>query len=100
MTVAGLAKRWGVSRDRIRSLMDQGVIPGAFRIPAAGRFGARTVIPLASVQALEEAWMVDGDPVLIKKRPRQSSQAILRHFPELSNPADEPGGQCPANDPH
>ena len=32
-----LAKRWGLAVDRVRRLIKNGHVPGAFKVPAAGQ---------------------------------------------------------------
>ena len=57
LSVGQLARRWGVSADRVRRLIDAGHLPGAFTIPSAGRYGATLKIPLVAViQAETEDW--------------------------------------------
>jgi hypothetical protein len=38
-SVGQLADRWGVSVERVRALIRQGLLPGSFRIPLSGRSG-------------------------------------------------------------
>jgi hypothetical protein len=88
LTVGQLARRWGVSVDRVRQLVRAGHLPGAFTIPSAGRYGATVKVPLDTVLRVEtEDWAV---------LPRARAQAgpkpgrrggdagpALRHFPNL-----------------
>lgn len=82
-----LAKRWGVGMGRIQGLVASGLLPGAFRIPAAGRHGEAMRIPLASVLEAEQQWsLAPQEPELRKRRPRRNQRAepTLKHFPELT----------------
>lgn len=97
LTVGQLAKRWGVGADRIRKLIDAGFLPGTFRIPAAGRYGETTKIPLRIITDVEQQWLV-AQPKVRTVRPRSHRNGtILDHFPELW--ADESASECPAGDP-
>jgi hypothetical protein len=59
LTLDQLAKRWGISRDHVRQLVDAGHLPGAFTIPSVGCYGAALKIPLSSVLRAEtEAWLL------------------------------------------
>jgi hypothetical protein len=88
LTLGQLAKRWGISRDHVRQLIEDGHLGGVFRVPSAGRYGAVTKIPLDSVLKAEtENWAVT-----LKKperaRPRSSRRKdepgpAFRHFPKL-----------------
>ena len=87
LTPGQLAKRWGVSVDRFRGLLECGEITGAFRIPSAGRYGEAIKIPLASVLEVEKRWAIGSPDVpSAPKKPRRrlgSSPPRLKHFPEL-----------------
>lgn len=95
LTVGQLARRWGISRDHVRQIIDEGRLPGVFRIPSAGRYGEAVKIPLASVVKAEtEDWAVapESSKAGPKRRPRKGdSGPALRHFPHLAN--DQPGGE-------
>jgi hypothetical protein len=97
-----LAKRWGLGVDRVRQLVTSGHIPGAFRIPAAGRYGETIKIPLAAVLEREQEWAIaskDGEPRR-KRRQQPDGSPALRHFPEL-RPASPPlDVESPSDDPH
>lgn len=70
LTPGQLAKRWGISADRARSLAESGQIPGAFRIPSVGRYGETIKIPLAAVLETEREWAIapkGGEP---RRKPR------------------------------
>jgi hypothetical protein len=97
LSIGQLAKRWGVSANRIRGLVEAGQLPGAFKVPSVGRYGAAVKIPLATVVQAEQDWAVvlEDEAALRRKRHsrRGGSPPALKHFPELmSNP--EPAGEC------
>jgi hypothetical protein len=83
-----LAKRWGLAVDRVRRLIEIGRLPGAFKVPAAGRYGETIRIPMASVVQAEQEWAIDptGDSTRHSKprRRRGNSPPTLTHFPELA----------------
>lgn len=39
LSVGQLARRWGVGAERIRRLVESGMLPGSFKVPSAGRYG-------------------------------------------------------------
>src|SRR4051794_10652702 len=88
LTTGQLARRWGVGVDRVRQLVLGGLLPGAFTIPSAGRYGATVKIPLATVLQLEtEGWAIvpRGEKAGPKPRRRRSdSGPALKHFPKLA----------------
>ena len=97
MTPGQLAKRWGVSVARVRSLVESGQMAGAFRIPSVGRYGETIKIPLASILQVEQQWAIG--PTETVERPRRqrrpNGHAInLKHFPELNAPPESDAG-CP-----
>jgi excisionase family DNA binding protein len=98
LTVGQLARRWGVGRDHVRQLINDGRLPGVFTIPSAGRYGAAVKIPLASVvQAETEDWVLAPDKQG-QARPRPPKRGddgpALKHFPALAaNP--EPASGSP-----
>ncbi len=101
LSVGQLAKRWGVSTDRIWQLIRAGHLPEAFTIPSAGRYGETTKIPLRAVVGAEEAWLVADDPrhqERPQRRSRAASGAPLKHFPELS-PTPVHDAESHASDP-
>jgi hypothetical protein len=98
LTIGQLAKRWGVSADRVRKLVLGGHLPGAFTIPSAGRYGATVKVPLATVLQVEADWaLAPAHQAAGPKRPRRGSDSgpALRHFPKLAA-NDQPGGGSPA----
>src|SRR5438128_672178 len=84
----GQLSRWGVSAERVRHLIASGQLPGAFVIPAAGRYGQTVKVPLATVvQAETEDWAIipKTDKAGAKpRRPRGDSAPALKHFPKLA----------------
>ena len=95
LTVGQLARRWGVSADRIRQLVQSGYLAGVFTIPSAGRYGATLKIPLSTVIQLEtEDWAV-----ALKKpqragprspRRRGDLEPAYKHFPKLRASLEQP----------
>lgn len=96
LSVGQLAKRWSVSPERIRRLIDCGLIPEVFRIPSAGRFGATLKIPLSAIKDVESQWQVT--PTRQRKRV-PNSPVVLRHLTSLTIPSDS-GGESHADDQH
>jgi hypothetical protein len=99
LTVGQLAKRWGVSADRVRQLVQSGRLPGAFTIPSAGRYGATVKIPLATITQAEEDWAVVPQPQAGSKPRRRRGDAgpALKHFPKLAtNPEPASGSRADA----
>lgn len=88
LTPGQLAKRWGIGVDRARRLVENGLIPAAFRIPSVGRYGETIKIPLASIVQAEQEWAIDptGGATSHPKprRRRGNSPPTLEHFPELA----------------
>lgn len=102
LTIGQLAKRWGVSGDRVRQLLECGLLPEAFRIPSAGCYGDTVKIPLSAVLQAETEWrIIPATGTVKRKRDRRNGrlEAGLRHFPELS-PNPEPDVECPSSDLH
>lgn len=99
LTAGQLAKRWGIGRDHVRQLIDNGCLPGVFTIPSAGRYGAVVKIPLATViEAETEGWALMPE-TMGKTRPkpprkRDDSGPALKHFPKLRANL-EPASGCP-----
>lgn len=96
LTPGQLARRWGVSAARVRVLVASGRIPGSFRIPAVGRYGATVKIPMASILQKEQEWAiapVDCGSPRPRSRRRNGSTPRLKHFPEL-NAQPEPDAEC------
>lgn len=86
LTIGQLGKRWNVSAQRVRSLVEAGLLPGTFRIPSAGRFGATTKIPLSSVIHVEAAWSISpagSQSQVARRRHAFAGTPSLKHFPEL-----------------
>jgi hypothetical protein len=83
----------GVRLNILTTLVDSGLLPGSFAVPAAGRYGKAIRIPLSTVLKAEEKWTVgrhDGHAALLQRRNRRGNQPGLEHFPELS--AERDGG--------
>lgn len=98
LSVGQLAKRWGVSVERIKRLVDAGKLPGSFTIPSAGRYGKAVRIPAKTVRRAEADWAPvaragGGEPRRTRRRPQAAG---LRHFPEL-DPLPDDG--CPEDAP-
>ena len=98
LTVGQLAKRWGVSPERVRRLIGEGLLPGAFRIPSAGRYAETIKIPLPTIVQAESHWAVgtvkSAGPT--RARRKRGKSGILKHLPELVN--SEPDVECPEGD--
>jgi len=94
MTIGQVAKRWGVSRGRVQSLVDDGDLRGAFLIPSSGRYGETLKIPYESVLEAEAEWSVNaGDRNKSWKRQpitHKGSRPSLKHFPELDVSPESP----------
>ena len=99
LTIGQLAKRWGVSADRVRKLVLGGQLPGAFTIPSAGRYGATVKVPLATVLQVEaEDWAVaPAKQGARPKRPRRGGDSgpAFRHFPKLRASLEQPASGSP-----
>lgn len=90
-SVGQLAKRWGVSVQRIKQLIDAGKIPGTFVIPSAGRFGSALRIPVDSVVQAEQDWLVFpriDRPRRVSSNDNAASTPSLKFFPELRDQYD------------
>jgi hypothetical protein len=97
-----LARRWGLSVDRVRRLIEGGKLPGSFKVPAAGRYGEAVRVPLAVVLQAEQDWAiapVDGKQ-LGKPRKQHGSHPPLKHFPELRHVSPGPDAESPSGGPH
>lgn len=104
LSIGQLAKRWSVTPERVRRLVEAGHLAGAFRIPSAGRFGETMKIPLEVVRRAETDWSIAPISESGRKRFRRQRQLGLsanatKHFPELS-PSAESAAECRAGDPH
>lgn len=84
-----LAKRWAVGVDRVKQLIDEGQLPGAFRLPSSGRYGEVVRIPMDSVEAVEDEWAVNAKRKA--RRRRRKSTSSLENFPELNQPHEHDG---------
>ena len=83
VSVGKLANRWGVSVDRIRSLIQKGLLE-AFEIPSSGRFGQTIRISVRAVRQAELHWRLEAcQERLTRQRVRNTKNAVLRHFPDL-----------------
>jgi excisionase family DNA binding protein len=95
MTVGQLARRWGISRDHVRRLIDDGCLAGAFTIPSTGRYGATVKIPLTSIlQAETESWVM-APAQAERARPKSARRGddpgpAFRHFPKLRTNLEQP----------
>jgi hypothetical protein len=102
LTIGQLARRWGVSADRVRKLILAGLMPGAFAIPSAGRYGATIKVPLTTVvQAEAQDWAIVPEKQGIRRkspRRQESGGPALRHFPKLAA-SDQPGAESLASAP-
>ncbi len=88
LSVRQLALRWGVGEERIRSLIDAGLLLGAFKVPSSGKYGETIRIPIEAIRDAESEWAIESDSATgrTKRRPKRRG-AKLNHFPELSSPA-------------
>ena len=88
LSVGQLARRWGLGADRVRRLVDNGLLPGSFKVPSAGKYGEAVRIPLSVILQAEEDWAVapsDDESTYRKRRGRRrQSSPTLENFPELS----------------
>jgi hypothetical protein len=102
-TIGQLAQKWAIGKGRVQSLVLEGHIPGAFKIPSSGRFGETVKIPLASVLLVEQEWAITPEEGRRTKPPqrrqRNGHSPKLKHFPELqAEPGDD--AECPGVDQH
>jgi hypothetical protein len=83
--------------------VDHKVIPAAFTIPSAGRYGEAIRIPLASVLLVEQEWSnKPEDNRLLKRRqvrPKNGHSPNLKHFPELQAESGD-DAECLGDDQH
>lgn len=56
LSIGQLARRWGLGADRVRRLVDNGLLPGSFRVPSAGKYGEAIRIPLSVILQAEKDW--------------------------------------------
>lgn len=98
LTIGQLATRWSVSPERIRGLIDAGLLD-AFQIPSAGRYGATVKIPMAAVQSAEQSWEITPRSTR-REPPREQggSKSGLNHLADFvaGQSSDESleGGSC------
>ena len=100
LSIGQLAKRWGVAPERIRSLIESGVLPNVFEIPSSGRYGTTVRIPWASVLEAEHLWQL-APSVASRPRPPQRSvlaNGSLRHLGDLLSPTAPGGRESPAGE--
>jgi hypothetical protein len=97
LTIGQLARRWGVSADRVRKLVLGGQLPGAFVIPSAGRYGETLKVPLATVIRVEtQDWAVAPQGERAGPKPprrRGDSGPALKHLKPAPTPG--PASGCP-----
>ncbi len=98
LSVGQLARRWRISVDRLRCLVEAGQIE-AFQIPSAGRYGESTRILVRSIRRAERIWAIlpAGQQPRRRHAARRPTRDVLRHFPELTVTV-EPVAGCPAAD--
>lgn len=93
LSIGQLARRWGLGVDRVRRLVENGLLPGSFKVPSAGKHGEAVRIPLSAILQAEEEWATPGHCQTSTDRPprrrRRGSLPELRHFPELSHEHDD-----------
>jgi hypothetical protein len=95
LTPGQLARRWGVSADRVRGLLRAGLLPGAFTIPSAGKYGETTKIPMATVIDVEMSWQMPieaGHRQRHRRADRGRGSGGLKHFAKLIGPAESFAG--------
>jgi len=71
LTIGQLAQHWAIGKGRVQSLVLEGHIPGAFKIPSSGRFGETVKIPLASVLLVEQEWAINPEEGRRMKPPQR-----------------------------
>lgn len=98
-SVGQLARRWGLGMDRVRRLIESGLLPGAFRVPSSGKYGEAIRIPLSTVLKAEEQWAIPNHSQnrasTPPRYPRRGGVPELTHFPELTREHD---GECREDD--
>ena len=87
LSIGQLARRWGLGPDRIRRLIESGSLPGAFKIPSAGKYGAAIRIPRSTVVQAEQKWTLPEHRQTSTDRlpSRRASLRPLTHLPELNH---------------
>ena len=99
LSIGQLARRWGVSPERIKQLIAAGKLGGSFKVPSAGRYGAAIRIPMDHIRLAERQWLISATA---KSQPRTESisqvhpHRAVDHFPELTkfrpdDPLNPPG---------
>lgn len=84
ISIAQLAARWGVSRQRIRALISSGYLDGALQIPASGKFRAVTKVPMRAIAELEGKWRImPRNAQAAQENSSPLRKASVSHFPEL-----------------
>lgn len=85
LSITELANRWNVSRERVKAMVNHGLLPGTVILPSAGRFGTAVKIPLCEIMELETQWQVGSKSPKSPQRIRavRSVAPRLEHFPEL-----------------
>ena len=76
LTPGQLARRWRLGVDRVRHLIQDGKLPGAFKVPSAGRYGEAVRVPLAVVLQVEEEWAISPAANERRRKP-QTGQGSL-----------------------
>jgi len=102
LSVGQLAVRWALSSDRIHRLIDAGKLPGAFRVPSAGRYGEAVRIPLSSVEAAETKWSIAPNATIAERPPPRptSPSPLMKHFPELNHEPHQRDVECREDERH
>lgn len=100
LSIGQLARRWGLGAERIRRLVENGLLPGAFKVPSAGKYGEAIRIPLSTIMQAEKDWAFPNPSASRQDRPPRrkgrGSLPELTHFPELNHGHD---GECHEADP-
>lgn len=98
LTVGQLARRWGVGNDRIRRMIQAGILKGSFEIPSVGRYRSAIKIPRSVIERAERDWGIGPRPNSIRPRQRPSRTGpALKHLPELATML-EPDAESPASE--
>jgi len=93
LSIGQLARRWGLGADRVRRLVENGLLPGSFKVPSAGKYGEAVRIPLSTIQQAEKQWAISDHGQVqmdrLPRRRRRGSRPKLTHLPELSREHDD-----------
>ena len=93
LSIGQLARRWGLGADRVRRLVESGLLPGSFKVPSAGKYGEAVRIPLSAILQAEKDWAIPDHCQAQTDRPprrrRRGSLPELAHLPELSHEHDD-----------